>query len=134
MARDCRKKRSESTSALEEKWLISKQSDEKPYQPDGKPGARIVQSSNLDPTNFLYSSDDDNDDDGTDEAQVANAPKKIVRVVHIEDKGSQPHKVIVNVRGVPVKGIIVSRQLSNTFRYSTTASHLNNVETSGLAH
>jgi len=29
---------------------------------------------------------------------------------------------------------IVSRQLSNTFRYSTTASHLNNVETSGLAH
>ena len=77
MARDCRKKRAESTPALKEKWPIAKQSEGKPYQPDGKPGARSVKSSNLDPTSFLYSSDDDDDDDdGTDEAQVASAPRR----------------------------------------------------------
>jgi len=63
----------------------------------------------LDPTSFLYSSDDDDDDDdGTDEVQVASAPKKRVWMVHIEDKGSQPRRVTVNVQGVPVKGIIDS--------------------------
>ena len=68
MAGDCRNKRSESTPALKEKRPIGKQPDGKPYQPDGKPGARTVKPSNLDPTSFLYSSDDD--DDGTAEAQV----------------------------------------------------------------
>ena len=105
MARDCRKKRTESTPALKEKQPTGKQSDGKPYQLDGKPGARTIRSSNLDPTSFLYSSDDD-DDDGTDEAQVASAPKKRARMVHIEDKGSQPRRVTVNVQGVPEKGII----------------------------
>ena len=102
MACECRKKRNKSTPALEEKWLIGKQSNGKTYQSDGKSGARTVQSSNLDPTSFLYSFDD-NDNDGTDEAQIASAPKKRVRMVLIKDKGSQQCMVTVNFQGFPVK-------------------------------
>jgi len=63
------------------------------------PGCKAVKSNVLDPTHFLYSSDD-GDDDGLEDTQVTSAPKKRIRMIHIEDRGSQPRKVTVDLQGV----------------------------------
>ena len=46
------------------------------------------------PTDFLFYSSDSEDGD--------------VNIVYIKDKGSQPHRVIVHLQGLPVTGVIDS--------------------------
>ena len=64
---------------------------ESTVRPEGKSGARQVHSQ-VDPRQYLYSSD-------SDEAGE-------VLTVRVEDKGSKPRKVTVDVQGVPAEGVV----------------------------
>ena len=85
LARDCRQKRGESTPSSQDKKTESKKT--------AMAKTNTITAVETDPLNYLFSSDSEDSS---------------VNTVRVEDKGSQPRKVTVDLQGLPVIGLIDS--------------------------